>query len=176
VPEILAVVELATHDLAEMVDRYLPGGHLLTIRDWQRAKKAADWYQRANNLFWVISAVFSPVTTGTRYAASRVGLSTPLKMLQQNLILWFYTAFLQAPGDLPHRAVQRPAARRGAALARAGAGRETSEARPRSRRRRAARGRPHRDADPDGPGQGGQVQPDQRASGRAKGTKPMCCR
>ena len=39
-PEILAVVELAAHDLAEMVDRYLPGGHLLTIRDWQRAKKA----------------------------------------------------------------------------------------------------------------------------------------
>ncbi|MBI1913201.1 MAG: 50S ribosome-binding GTPase [Planctomycetes bacterium] len=98
VPEILAVVELAAHDLAEMVDRYLPGGHLLTIRDWQRAKTAADWYQRASNVLWAISAVLSPISTATRYAASRVGLSTPLKMLQQNLILWFYTAFLQRLG------------------------------------------------------------------------------
>src|SRR5436309_2756633 len=98
VPEILAVVELAAHDVAEMVDRYLPGGHLLTIRDWQRAKTAADWYQRASNVFWAISAVLSPISTATRYTASRVGLSTPLKMLQQNLILWFYTAFLQRLG------------------------------------------------------------------------------
>jgi predicted GTPase len=98
VPEILAVIELAAHDLAEMVDRYLPGGHLLTIRDWQRAKKATDWYQRATTVWWAISAVFSPINTATRYAASRVGLSTPLKMLQQNLILWFYTAYLQRLG------------------------------------------------------------------------------
>src|SRR5262249_37655452 len=98
VPEILAVIELASHDLAEMVDRYLPGGHLLTVRDWQRAKKAADWYQRANNVVWAISAVLSPISTATRYAASRVGLSTPLKILQQNLILWFYTAYLQRLG------------------------------------------------------------------------------
>src|SRR5262249_43016263 len=98
VPEILAVIELAAHDLAEMVDRYLPGGHLLTIHDWQRAKKAADWYQRVSNVWWAISAVLSPINTATRYAASRVGLSTPLKMLQQNLILWFYTAYLQRLG------------------------------------------------------------------------------
>jgi predicted GTPase len=98
VPEILAVVELAAHDLSEMVDRYLPGGHLLTIRDWQRAKKAADWYQSVSNVYWAISAVFSPLTTGMRYGMSRIGLSGPLKLLQQNLLLWFYTAFLQRLG------------------------------------------------------------------------------
>src|SRR5262249_1183165 len=42
IPEMLAVVELAARDLAEMVDQYLPGGHLLTVRDWRNAKKAAD--------------------------------------------------------------------------------------------------------------------------------------
>src|SRR5262249_21213311 len=30
VPELLAVAELAAHDLYQMVDQYLPGGHLLT--------------------------------------------------------------------------------------------------------------------------------------------------
>jgi hypothetical protein len=32
-PEILAVIELASHDLAQMVDQYLPGGHLMRIDD-----------------------------------------------------------------------------------------------------------------------------------------------
>src|SRR5437764_8129150 len=94
VPEILAVVELASHDLAVLVDSYLPGGHLMTINDWRLAKRASDWYQSASNLYWVVSALFSPVNTGLRYAASQVGLSTPLQMLQQNLLLWFYTAYV----------------------------------------------------------------------------------
>jgi uncharacterized protein len=97
-PEILAVIELASHDLAEMVDKYLPGGHLMTINDWKTAKQATDWYQTASALYWAVSAVFSPVNTVTRYLASQVGVSRPLAMLQQNLLLWFYTAFLQRMG------------------------------------------------------------------------------
>jgi predicted GTPase len=97
-PEMLAVVELASHDLAEMVDKYLPGGHLMTIRDWKRAKQASDWYQTASNVYWAISAIFSPVSTAMRFMASQVGVSRPLAMLQQNLLLWFYTAFLQRLG------------------------------------------------------------------------------
>jgi uncharacterized protein len=97
-PEILAVVELASHDLAEMVDQYLPGGHLMTIQDWKHAKKASDWYQTASNVYWAISAIFSPVNTVMRYMASQVGVSRPLALLQQNLLLWFYTAYLQRLG------------------------------------------------------------------------------
>jgi predicted GTPase len=98
VPEILAVIELAARDLAEMVDTYLPGGHLMTIRDWMRAKKASDFYQTASSIYWAVSAVFSPVNTALRYLAAQVGVSRPLAMLQQNLLLWFYTAFLQRTG------------------------------------------------------------------------------
>jgi predicted GTPase len=98
VPEILAVIELAAHDLAEMVDTYLPGGHLMSINDWKRAKKATDWYQRASKAYWAISAIFSPVNTAMRYLASEVGVSRPLALLQQNLLVWFYTAFLQRMG------------------------------------------------------------------------------
>src|SRR5262249_11887414 len=45
IPEILAVVELAAHDLAEIVDTYLPGGHLLSVNDWKKARQATEWYQ-----------------------------------------------------------------------------------------------------------------------------------
>ena len=38
IPELLAVVELAAHDLAETVDDYLPGGHLLRIDDLRRGQ------------------------------------------------------------------------------------------------------------------------------------------
>jgi predicted GTPase len=98
VPEILAVVELASHDLAELVDSYVPGGHLLTIRDWRRARQALDWYQPASNVYWAITALFSPLETGARFTASKLGLSQPWQKLQQNLLLWFFTAFVHRLG------------------------------------------------------------------------------
>src|SRR5262249_41266517 len=98
-PEVLTVIELASRDMAEIVDRYLPAGHLLTVGDWRRARKAADWYQSASNAYWLISALFSPMNTGIRYAVSQVGLSTPWRALQQNLILWFYTAYVHRLGN-----------------------------------------------------------------------------
>ncbi len=97
-PEILSVIELASHDLHEMVERYLPGGHLLTVQDLRRARQATDWYESASMVYWLVSALISPVNTGLRYAASTVGLSQPLRMLQQNVLVWFYTAYLQRLG------------------------------------------------------------------------------
>jgi predicted GTPase len=98
VPEMLAVVELASRDLAEMVDQYLPGGHLLTVNDWRRARQATEWYRMASNIYWIVAGVFSPLNTAMRYAASQVGMSRPLALLQQNLIVWFYTAFVHRLG------------------------------------------------------------------------------
>lgn len=98
VPEILTVIELAAHDLNELVDRYLPGGHLLTVRDWYRARKALEWYQPASNAYWAITALFSPLETGARFAASKLGLTQPWQMFQQNLLLWFYTAYVHRLG------------------------------------------------------------------------------
>src|SRR5207247_8433981 len=98
IPEILAVIELAAHDMAELVDHYLPGGHLLTVNNWRQARQAVDWYQTASNIYWLVAAVFAPVQTGLRYAAAQVGLSRPLEMLQQNLLVWFYTAYVHRLG------------------------------------------------------------------------------
>jgi predicted GTPase len=98
IPEILAVTELAAHDLTEMVDQYLPGGHLLTIRNWRQASRVGEWYTRASNVYWAISAVFSPINTAVRYSASKLGLSRPFQMLQANVLAWFYTAFVHRVG------------------------------------------------------------------------------
>jgi uncharacterized protein len=98
VPEILAVIELASRDLATLVEKYLPGGHLMTIRDWRLAKHAADLVQSANKLYWAIAAIFNPIDAAVRYTASRIGVSTPLTLLQQNLQLWFYVAFVERVG------------------------------------------------------------------------------
>ena len=98
IPEILAVIELASHDMAELVDQYLPGGHMLTVNDWLLARKATRLYTTATNLYWAVSALFSPVNTGIRYVGSTLGLSKPFQMLQENLLLWFFTAYIHRLG------------------------------------------------------------------------------
>ncbi len=102
VPEILAVVELASHDLAELVDQNVPGGHLLTVRDWrwaqQAAQQAATWYRTASNVYWLVAAVLSPIDTGLRYAASQVGMTRPWQLFQQDLVAWFHTAYVHRLG------------------------------------------------------------------------------
>jgi predicted GTPase len=50
------------------------------------------------NVYWVISALFAPVETGGRFAASKLGLSQPWQMLLQNLLVWFYTAYVHRLG------------------------------------------------------------------------------
>lgn len=98
IPEILTVVELAAHDLAELVERYVPAGHVLTIDHWRKARQAADWYQKGSNVYWLAAVALSPVETGARYLASRLGLTRPWQQIQQNLLVWFYTAFIQRMG------------------------------------------------------------------------------
>ncbi len=98
IPELLAVAKLAARDLSEQVDRYIPGSHILTIDDYKRARSAVDWYRRANNLYWIMSAIFSPVETAARYFAARATTGQTWNLLQQNVLLWFYTAFLHRLG------------------------------------------------------------------------------
>ena len=98
IPELLAVVELAAHDLAELVDRYMPGGHMLRIDDFRRAQQVVGWYESVKNISWAVSALFSPINTGLKFAASRAGMSLPWELLRQNLLVWFYTAYIHRLG------------------------------------------------------------------------------
>jgi predicted GTPase len=98
VPEMITAVELASEDLAEMVEKYLPGGHLLTVRDFKLAQQMSEWVETGSNIYWGVMALIDPIQTGLRYAASQVGINAPMRMLQQNLIGWFYTAFINRLG------------------------------------------------------------------------------
>ena len=170
-PEMLAVVELAAPGPG-------PAGRQVRPRrppaDGQRlrlARKLPDWYQSATNVYWVVSALFNPVGTGLRYAASQVGLSQPFQMLHKNLLVWFYTAYIHRLGtylvELNSGRLRIGVPRYRELLQRqCGA---TASRRRRQRRRGSGRGRAPRHPHPDGPGQGGQVEPGQRAAGRAAG-------
>jgi predicted GTPase len=98
VPEILAVFELASHDLNDLIQRYVPASHLLTVNHWKRAHGMIGWYRQANNVFWATSAILDPIRTGLRYLAAKYGLGKPLDKLQENVIGWFYSAFVQKVG------------------------------------------------------------------------------
>jgi uncharacterized protein len=98
VPEILTVIELASHDLNELARTYVPGSHLMTVDHWRTARKAVDWYRAASNVYWLASAVFDPIKTATRYAAAKYGMGRPLELFQQNVILWFYSAYVRNVG------------------------------------------------------------------------------
>lgn len=98
VPEVLAVAELASRDLSDLVQTYVPGSHLLTINDWKRAHQATDWYRKGRILYWAASALVNPVETGIRYAASQLGMGQTWDLLQQNMMQWFYTAYIHRLG------------------------------------------------------------------------------
>ena len=97
-PEVLACVELASADLDELVKRYVPGAHMLRIRDMKRARKAVGWYKTGMNVYWAGAAVVDPIQTALRYLASKATLGSMMERLQNNVILWFHTAFIHHLG------------------------------------------------------------------------------
>ena len=97
-PEVLACIELASADLDELVQKYVPGSHLLRIRDIKRARKAVEYYKVGQNIYWAGAAIVDPLQTALRYFASKAALGTLLDRLQSNVILWFHTAFIHHLG------------------------------------------------------------------------------
>lgn len=101
-PEILACGELVAHDLTALVNKYVPGSHLLSVGDLKRirdtADQAAEWYPRLRNVYWAASAIFNPVKTGLQVAATTAGLAPAFAGFQQNMMVWFYTAYLKELG------------------------------------------------------------------------------
>src|SRR5262249_8773582 len=97
-PEVLTCVELAAADLNELVQKYVPGSHMLRIKDMKRARKATEWYKTGQNIYWAGSAILNPVDTALRFFASRGILGNLFDRLQNNVILWFHTAFIHLLG------------------------------------------------------------------------------
>ena len=97
-PEILACGELIAHDLARLVNKYVPGSHALTVNNFKQFRQAADWYERGRNAYWLFSALIDPVRAGLQIAATKAGLQTTFRQVQKNIVVWFYTAYLHELG------------------------------------------------------------------------------
>lgn len=97
-PEILAAVELAAEDLAQMADRFLPAGQVLTVKHWRRIAKFPTWYQRFSLIYWPVSAVFAPASVLARYATSKMIVSPVTQVVQDNVLSWFYVCFVHRLG------------------------------------------------------------------------------
>ena len=97
-PEVLACIELASEDLDELVQKYVPGSHMLRIRDMKHARKAVGWYKTGMNVYWAGAVVLDPIQTALRYLASKATLGSLMDRIQDNVILWFHTAFIHQLG------------------------------------------------------------------------------
>ncbi|MGL4420100.1 MAG: GTPase family protein [Gemmataceae bacterium] len=96
-PEILACGELALRDLSRKVNQYVPGSHLLTINDVRKARSFVDYGQQAWQLSWLARMIWDPLQGGTQFLAAQAG-NKPLDRIQDNVLLWFYAAYIQEVG------------------------------------------------------------------------------
>jgi hypothetical protein len=97
-PEILTAFELAAADLGRRVDRYVPGSHLITLRNFRQARQAVDWYETGRNLYWIASAFFNPVKAAAQAVATKAGLQSAFAQIQKNVLHWFYLSYVHEMG------------------------------------------------------------------------------
>ena len=98
VTEVLTAAQLALEDLTELIEVYVPGSRHLTVSRWRTMAKLPRWYKLASDLGYLVSAAFGPATAAGRYLLSRVVLAPTVQLMQDNVLYWFYTAFLQRVG------------------------------------------------------------------------------
>lgn len=96
--EVLAIIELAAGDLWDLLDKKLPGSHLLTIGHWRQLPNLLDFYKSVLPYYWAAMAVADPLGTSLRYLASRLGIGYALEKAKSNIVVWFYIHFLYRLG------------------------------------------------------------------------------
>lgn len=96
-PEILTCAELVAHDLNQRVNKYIPGSHLMRIKDWTNARRWINWGQQAYQWSWVARMLYDPVRTSAQFLASRA-TAGPLQHVQNNVLLWFHVAYIHDLG------------------------------------------------------------------------------
>jgi uncharacterized protein len=97
VVELITALELAAEDLAKL-SRQVPGGDLVTPADWKRAVVAAGYIQKASDLYTYLLPLFNPITGLPRIASQHLMVKPAWKSMQQNVLRWFYRAFVNRLG------------------------------------------------------------------------------
>lgn len=97
VVELLTALELAAQDLVQLC-RQVPGGDMVTPAHWKRAVQAAEYLNWANDLYTYLLPVLQPVTGLVRLGTQRLMVRPAWRNVQQNLLRWFYQAFVNRLG------------------------------------------------------------------------------
>ena len=95
--ELLTALELAAEDLSQLC-RQIPGGDLVTAADWKRAVVAANYFQKASDVYSYLLPLFNPVTGVSRLASQHLMVKPAWKNMQQNLLRWFFRAYVNRLG------------------------------------------------------------------------------
>ena len=97
VVELLTALELAAEDLTRLC-RQVPGGDLVTPADWKKAVVAANYIQKASDLYSYLLPLFNPTTGIPRLASQHLMVKPAWKNMQQNVLRWFYRAYVNRLG------------------------------------------------------------------------------
>jgi hypothetical protein len=95
-PELLACGELVSQDMAKLVADYVPGSHLFSVNDLKRVRTAVDraatWYPRLRNAYWLAQAVIAPWQTAAQVVTTKAGFAPAFAGIEQNVVTWFQAA------------------------------------------------------------------------------------
>jgi hypothetical protein len=94
----LTALELAADDLNRLC-RQVPGGDLVTPAHWKQAVQVAGYIQKANDIYSYLLPIVQPLTGLPRLAARKFMVEPAWKNMQQNLLRWFYRAFVNRLGS-----------------------------------------------------------------------------
>ena len=95
--ELLTAFELATEDLPRLC-RQVPGGDLITLSHWRTAVQVAGYISKANDLYSYLLPFLSPVGGLARWGTREWIVKPAWKDMQQNLLRWFYQAYVNRLG------------------------------------------------------------------------------
>lgn len=97
VVELLTAFQLAAEDLGRLC-REVPGGDLITPAHYQKALQAANYVQRASDLYNFLLPVFQPLTGLARLGVQKLLVQPAWRGMQRNLLRWFFRAYLNRLG------------------------------------------------------------------------------
>ncbi|MEO6809664.1 MAG: GTPase [Isosphaeraceae bacterium] len=97
VVEIMTALELAAEDL-EALCREIPGGDLVTYAHWKRAVQATGYLTKANEIYGYLLPLFQPMSGLVRLGAQKLMVQPSWRNVQQNVMRWFYRAFVNRLG------------------------------------------------------------------------------
>ena len=95
--QVLTALELAAEDLNGLCLE-VPGVDMMTSSFWKKAVQAAGFFQKANEFYGYLLPLFSPAQGLARLGAAKLMTGPAWKNMQQNLLRWFYRAYVNRLG------------------------------------------------------------------------------